>query len=267
MAITTLAQLASKFPFQRDRWRKNTTGIPTGWPYYSPWLQAGEPGTGVIPSSGLSGDIPTTATPGSFIFVNPAAGENTYVAAIDYTTAQTGSATIALYDRLWHNSGIDRTLTTAQTINSVALTRPDATGDNAEAWWEVYVAMGTGTPTVTLGYTNDVGTAGRVGSSLALPASMPIGRTAPFTLQSGDHGVRSIQSWQGSATFGTVGTIGLVIRRLVAVAPMTFPGQQRVDAFSLGLPRVFDDACLEVIFPSSSTSASQGIFSIYFAQG
>jgi hypothetical protein len=218
--------------------------------WFSGWLATGLPAAGVAPSSGLAGDVPTDATAGSIgSFVNPASG-NTYLGRVTTFQSQSGNTSnsvLAIYDRLWHNSGIDRTLTTAQTINSVALTRPDANGENVEAWWEVYVTMGTGTPTVTLTYTDQSGNTGNSGSSGALTASMVAGRTERFTMAAGDTGVRSIQTWQGSATFGTVGTIGLVMRRPVALLNVPLGVQASHDAVSMGLPRIYDDACIEVL--------------------
>lgn len=248
MAITTVKGINDALPGQQGIWRKSmggTSGVP-----WSSWLLAGSPGQGVAPSSGLGGDVPTKATTGTFNFVNPASG-NTYLGRMVPTInmLSTIGAMVMVYDRLWHNSGISSTSTGAQTINSVALTRPDANGVNAEAWWEVYVVMGAGTPTVTLAYTDSNSNVRTDGSSGALATTLAVGRCGAFQLHAGDTGVKSIQTWTASATF-TSGTIGLVIRRMVTCVSLYAPAQAQLDALALGLPRVYDDACLELLcFP------------------
>lgn len=209
----------------------------------------GYPSGGAAPSSGVGGDVPTKATAGALPFVNPASG-NTYLGRGVVRQAAfvpQNYVSCVLYDRLWHNSGISSTLTSGQTITSVALTRPNANGDSAEAWWQVYVLMGAGTPTVTLAYTNQVGTTRTTGTSGALSTAMTIDRTGPFQLDLGDTGVRSIQTWTASATF-TSGTIGLVIRRQVACLIASDDNSTvRYDAVSLAMPRIYDSACLELL--------------------
>lgn len=266
MALTTMAAVNAALPGQRSVMRKSFS-VNAATPNSS-WMFAGTPSTGVTPSSGLAGDVPTDATAGSYPFVNPASG-NTYLGRMtSYVAATQGGPMLwMLYDRLWHNSGIDRTLTTAQTINSVALTRPDANGARVEAWWEVYVAMGTGTPTVALTYTDQDGNTGQSGSSGALLASMGVGRTGQFTLAAGDTGVRSIQTWQANATFGTSGTIGLVLRRMVAAMRADAGEFVVADALSLGLPRVYDDACLELLINPLQASAAVGLVEFNLVQG
>jgi len=248
VALTTLAAVNAALPGQVVPITKSTTGGGAG-NWYGLWALAGSP-VGALPSSGLSGNVPTSATAGGVPFVNPTAPALTYLArvtgsGIGATSAQ--STYFSIYDRLWQNSGLSSTLITAQTVNSVALTRPDALGAGVEAWWQVYAAMGAGTPTVTLSYTDQDGTAGNSASSGALGSAMAIRLAGQFTLAAGDTGVRSIQSWTASATF-TSGTIGLVLRRHVAAfALLNVSLVTQLDAVALGLPRVYDSACLEVM--------------------
>lgn len=269
MALTTLAGINAAFPGQRQFWSKNTaTGVAGNW--YSSWTLAGFPAAGSAPSSGVAGDIPTKATTGAYNFVNPASG-NSYLARLSAAIAvNVNSYVLALYDRLWHNSGISSTLTTGQTIQSstptVPLTRPDANGASAEAWYEVYVVMGAGTPTVTLAYTDQGGNTGQAGSSGVLSTTMGVGRTGQFTLAAGDTGVRSIQTWTADATF-TSGTIGLVIRRLVAQVVVPTGALQQFDALAVGLPRIYDDAALELLYFASSTSPPIGNVAFNIVQG
>lgn len=233
----------------------------------SAWSLASVPPAGATPVSGVTGDVPTSATTGAIPFVNPAAG-NTYLARLQAKTLSTTitADTWSIYDRLWHNSGISSTLTTSQSIVSVALTRPDALGTAAEAWYQVYATMGAGTPVVTLTYTNQAGTAGKTATTVTLTTTMATNRTGQFQLASGDTGVRAIAAWQANATF-TSGTIGLVIRRHVATMKVVPDLESYIDAVSLGMPRVYDNACLETIYRTHQNQTPNLTGSITLIQG
>jgi hypothetical protein len=172
-----------------------------------------------------------------------------------------------LYDRLWHNSALSPTTVGAQTVNSVALTRPDANGDAVEAWLEVYTTLGAGSTAKTLVYTNSGNTGSRTATLVGFVTTAAAGRCFPFTLTSGDLGVKSIQSFNNVAT-STSGTFGLVLRRLVSslFIPLSSTGNA-LDPIAGGLPRVYDDACLEFVWTGSSTLATTVGGALSLAQG
>lgn len=266
MALTTIQGVNDALPGQAFAWQKvNGSTVSSTW--LSQWTGTGAPGTGVAPSSGLSGDVPTKATTGAPNFVNPASG-NTYLGrlATNANAVSTQGSLFAVYDRLWHNSGINVTSTSPQTITSTALTRPDANGARVEAWWETYAAMGSGTPTVTLAYTDQDNNAETTGTSGALATTMDLGRCGQFRLAAGDTGVRSIQTWTASATF-TSGTIGLVLRRMLTAVGPVGPAPASYDALGLGLPRVYDDACLEVLCFCLSANTPVASARLFLIQG
>jgi hypothetical protein len=130
-----------------------------------------------------------------------------------------------IYDRLWQNSGIVVTTTTAQAITPVAIPSRDvngaALGDGLEAWLEVYTATGNGAEvtTATISYTNTAGTAGRTGTIRSIPAAALVGTICPIALQSGDTGIRSIQSITLGASLVS-GAVGLVIARTIGMLPL-----------------------------------------------
>jgi hypothetical protein len=265
MPFATMQDIIDALPGQNVGFQKafTTAGGGAGV-WWSAW-------GGTTPSSGLAGAVVSDADTGAIPFANANAGNHLHIGRAQVgagsTTTGVVSGVLSLYDRLWQNSGIDRTSTSAQTINSVALNRPDNTGFDVEAWWHVYVSMGTGTPTVTLTYTNADGTASRTGTAI-FGASYTVGRTGPFSLQGGDEAVRSIQTWQGSATFGTAGTIGLVLRRRLMMLPINIGygiKHDTVEPTECGLPRVYDDAFLECVVQSlgsTSTISPSGILSL-----
>jgi hypothetical protein len=254
VAITTLDGLIAALGAgsQSHAFYKVFTGQTVG-EYRSMWNQTGFPGLAANPSSGVAGDVPTDATAGAFPFTNPTAPALTYLARL----AATGGflMTAFLYDRLWQNSGLSPTTTTAQTVNSVALTRPDANGADVEAWFQVYATMGAGSGgTMTISYTDQDGNSGATGA-LSYSASGTAGRTFPYALASGDSGVRSIQSETHSATL-TSGTYGLVLRRRLAQIMIPATGSGTIlDALTGGLPEIPNDACLELVLNLGSTSA------------
>jgi hypothetical protein len=261
VAITTLAGLKAAMPGQVVMFTKTMTTSANA--FMSNWLQ--NPGAGVTPSSGVAGDIPTDATTGSLgVFVNPS-GANTYLGGMEWSNSVT-SGLFVLYDRLWQNSGLSTTTTTAQTVNSVALTRPDANGERTEAWFQVYATMGAGTGgTMTLTYTNSGGTASRTATLNNYAAAGVQGRCFQYTLHSGDMGVKSIQNETHTTTL-TSGTYGLVIRRRIASVVTTNLSTQTVtDGISLAMPRVYDDACLEFLWMGSSGGVING--SLNLVQG
>lgn len=257
MAFTTMAQILAALPGQRIDFSKIGTNTAGTWS--SPWLGAGLPPAGSAPSSGLAGDVPTKDTVGALALVNSGAGDLFCGRLHAGENINTTDGMVWIYDRLWHNSGISATAVTAQTINSVALTRPDANGANVEAWWQVYVVMGAGTPNVTLTYTDQDGNTGNTGTSGVLATTMAVGRTGPFSMASGDTGVRSIQTWQSDATF-TSGTIGLVLRRPLLCLPFDTGLEKVLDVLACGLASIPDNACLEFITlcNSNATMTFQG---------
>jgi hypothetical protein len=258
MPITTLSALKQKSMTIPSFVTKTPTVFEANL-LYSLWKAPGYPAPGANPSSGVAGDVPTMATVGAIPFPNKATN---LLSSVVFSAERL--TTIFLYDRLLHNSGVSHTQTSVQTLNTVALTRPDANGEGVEAWWEIYGSMNTGTPTVTLSYTNQDGTSGRSASSGAFAASQVATRTGPFTLNSGDTGVRSVQTWQNSASFGTGGgrIIGLVLRRRIATFTIKSEGRQTFfDFLMTGLPSIPTDACLELIF-----SNEEGVATTVFGQ-
>jgi hypothetical protein len=256
VAIATLDDLVAALataPQQRT-FLKTFTPMASAM-YHALWNAIGVPGPAATPSSGVAGDIPTDATAGAIPFTNPGGGDTTYLARLSATCPQAGM--LILYDRLWHNSGLSPTTTTGQTVNSVALTRPDALGAGVEAWMQIYAAMGSGAGgTMTITYTDQDGNTGNTGTLQGFAVSATAGRTFPYALASGDTGVRSIQTETHTTTM-TSGTYGLVLRRKIAQVPIhaTNAGAM-LDALHLALPDIPNDACLEFVFLASNNTAA-----------
>ena len=153
------------------------------------------------------------------------------------------------------------TTTGAQTLNNTVTLPRYTTGAGVQAIVVPSTVMGAATPTITLGYTNSVGTASRATPST--PA-LPLGNTAaavssvvysgtgsgkygPFMPQAnGDAGIRSVQSISLSASYVS-GVLNLLLVKPLLTLPMTTIGvAAERDLLNQvpSLPKVYDGACL-----------------------
>lgn len=255
MSITTLDQLIAGMRPANEFYKAATPTLVAGRPH-SLFYLAGLPGAAAAPSPGAAGAALTSYN-GQLPFGNPVSG-SAYLARLQ--AQATISGTLLLCDRLWHNSGITITSTSSQTINSAAFPSRDndgsTNGNGVIVGVEVSAATGSGTPTLTLGYTNSAGTAGRTATNLyPTVASSAIGAFYPFGLQAGDQGVNSIQSYRQSATW-TSGTIHLVAYRVLARLDLGAPPVNALDALVGGMPIAYNDTVPFLIFIPSATTAS-----------
>ena len=229
---------------------------------HSTWRLAGTPGAGSFDTT-LNGVTLTGATAGAIPRDNPATG-NAYLLRASGQALQAGR--LIIYDRLWHNGGFTITSTAAQNITSPTWPArcptsatddtPVTTGWGVQLAVEVSAATGAGTPTITVSYTNQAGTAGRSATNtLATVATSAIGAWYPIGLQAGDSGVQSVQSLTLSATW-TSGTMNLVAVRQIAEINCANTGQ--IDWLSGGAPRIYDNSCLFMVFVPTATTIQGG---------
>jgi hypothetical protein len=235
--------------------------------WYSPFYVAGRPGAATAPSPGIGGAALTTYA-GQIPFTNPGAG-NSYLARFSGTSNVQG--TLILADRLWHNSGINVTLNTSQTITSATWPARDSAcstnGANVMIGAEVSTVMGAGTPTWTMGYTDQDGNSGASTVTAAQSATMAVGSFIPIQLAAGDTGVRSIQTWQQSATM-TSGVYHLVAYRILARVPVTIANvDSAVDALTSGFPRMCDNTVPFLLWLPATTTAPTLVGQMVVTQG
>ena len=180
---------------------------------------------------------------------------------------------LLLCDRLWHNSGITITSTSLQTFTGAAqIPARDANGENAGeqvmAAVEVSGATGAGTPTLTLHYTNQDGTADHSATNMVpTVASSIAGTFYPIGLQAGDTGIQKAESIQLSATW-TSGTIHVVLYRILARVELTAANvPNAIDALSGGFPRLYDNSVPFLVFIPSTTTTSYITGHVIMSQG
>jgi hypothetical protein len=274
MAITTLdgaiAGMRAPVPIIKVGIATAAVGAMRG---YTPWYANGNPGASVANAAGVNGDAVTpadgTAVQGRIPRTNPGTG-NAYLGRLAISASTAG--TLWLIDRLWHNSGLSVTSTAGQAITSATLPARDGAGGtngaNVMAAVEWSATGGAGTPTVTLRYNDQDGNAGT--GTLTGVASPPVGTFEVFTLGAGDTGIRSLtaaDSFQQSAT-RTSGTMHLVLFRVLAQVEVTSANiGNAIDALTGGLPRIYDDSVLQLVWFPSATTATNFIGQYIETQG
>ena len=257
MAISTMDSLVAALGGTSSwkRWNITKGSITTvAGAYFALWTAPGCPGAAAAPAPGTAGEVPVDSTAGAFPFTNPGGGGYSYLS--QFAASASNPGTLYLYDRLWQNSGLSATSTSAQTITSpTALTRPDANGADVELWMDIIGAMGAGANNPTFEYTDQDGNTAQSGSIIGYSASAVIYRCFPSQLASGDTGIRAVTKWTNTVSM-TSGTFSVVLRRKIAAIPLPLTGiGGAVDAILSGMPRIYDDAALELIYHAQTTSA------------
>ena len=260
MTITTVEQaIIGVNPV--EYFHKVVSGTLVAGRPFCPLMFAGIPGAGTVPSPGMSGATLDRTLSGCLSFPTTQAGQSIHLANfIGTTSANTG--VLMLVDFLWWNSGINLTLTTSQTINSVTWPVRDenesTNGNGVYVGLFITTGTGTGTPTLTLGYTNQEGTAGRTANTIqATASSSALGTFYQFALQAGDTGVRSIETYQQSATW-TSGVVHLVAYRIIASLDIVSIAQpEQLNILTGGLPRAWNATCPVLLYiPTTTTTTS-----------
>jgi len=269
MALDSVDAIAAgmlpPFPFFKVGATMEAAGVRHSFAYAS-----GTPGAMAAPSSGMAGAAITNRA-GLIVVPTPTAPALSILSGFD------GNATIAgqivLIDRLWDNSGIVVTTTTAQTINSVAFPARDRNG--ATAGEDVQFALEVSAATTNAGavtnttavYTNSNSIGSKTATIGSFPATSAAGTFVPFQLAAGDKGVQSIQS----VTLGTsyvTGTVHLVAYREIArlSIPTANIGKE-LDALGTKMARLYDGTNLQHLFIPSATTACNLSGAIYISQG
>lgn len=214
--------------------------IPAAAGIYSFWQKNIAPANGASPS-GVTGDALTNATTGAIPLPSVPGGNTLYTDAA--TLAATTSLTGWVADRLVHTNGLSGTVTTAQSVNSVALPARATGGVGTMLALEAYTATGASSVTFTVSYTNSSGTAGRTG--IATGTLNQIGKILFVQLDVGDVGVQSVQSVQ-SPTTGTTGNYGITIYKpAIWINAGSSPGAGAYNSvFDMSLSPVSTAACL-----------------------
>jgi hypothetical protein len=237
MAITTLAQLQTA---KQQAVTINKTGAFTGanGVILSSFDQLGEPSGSLAGSNTANGVVPTSSDVG-YPYIKPFASGSQ--GCLKTVSAQLNSfGRVLLFDRLFlagayaFNASV--TLTSQPSFASRV---PNSDYSGLEIWVENVTAL-VGTPSCTIGYTNESGVNSR-STTLTLPGG--IRRCQQMPLQTGDSGVQQINSV--TLTGATGGSFNvMVLRRL---HDFTF-----LETNGLDNATMFDGFVLEPIYATSA---------------
>lgn len=257
MAITTLAGVKSGLTPIQILSKEISSLSDYAGQFVTSFYSGGYPVGASVPTPGVAGAALTSYS-GQIPFTNPVSG-NTYLAGLrrtfNSTPGRQEQRTLLVVDRLWHNSGLSVTSTAPQTVNSVTWPARDINGSTDGAG--VYVALevtSTTAPTppssIIIQYTNSAGVSGKFAVPVYFGAVFPFFRGVwfPFNLESGDLGIRSIQSIQLGSSWAA-GTYSLVAYRpIVMINASAGPANYSADdALTLGMPRLWDNSVLQTM--------------------
>ena len=259
-------EISTNGKFYRQDWQKSTfaTTAQTAGLWYSLQRGGGNPAADTVLGTGTNlafqaltdatvggGGIPHGGSVGGFKHLLNAAAQT--------AAATTAPCVLMLVDLLGFYPITTVTTTGAQTLNNTVTLPRYTTGAGVQAFLTPSTVMGAATPSLSIGYTNSAGVAGK-----ATPATLPIGNTAaavtsivysgtgtgkfgPFMpLAAGDAGIRSVQSVTLSASYVS-GVLNLVLAKPLLTLPITTLGvtaeRDLVNQF-MSMPKIYDGACL-----------------------
>lgn len=236
--------------------------------HHSLFYTSGRPGAATAPSPGIGGAALTSY---SGQIPVPAASGNTHLARL--TAAASVVGRLILCDRLWHNSGVAVTTTTAQTVTSATWPARDLDGSTNGRGVMVGIEVSTATTNAgaitntTLSYTDQDGNAGATATMASFPATAVAGTFVPFQLAAGDSGIRSIQSVTLGTSYGG-GAIHLVAYRVIAAVSVTAANVgTEYDLVQLGMPRLYDNSVPFLLWLPSATTAVTVQSEVVYTQG
>lgn len=234
-------------------------GVPIAGRPYSLWAIDGAPSQGAAPGAWAN---PDNTTAGGFEQTDPGGGRQKWLTQFFATGLVAG--TLMLYDRLGHNSNLSGITTTAQTFTGSLSRYTDGVGNMM--WYEIYgnsttILGATGT-TMTVQYTNQAGTTGKVSPAVAIGGTgFREGNQARFIpLASGDTGIQAVENVDLLASTGTAGAFGITVAHPLAIAVIDSAGVGGWRDFTTGLPGIPEiktDACLALLWIPFTTTAPE----------
>lgn len=267
MTITTYSGLTDAAPNSQEyTFVKTSIATQAAASLTSLWLAGTLPAAGAAP--GTTWATCTKALTGTWNFANPGGSQLSYLSSLSCAGANAGM--IYLYDRLGHMGGLSHAVGTAQTVTGSIPASRDASvdGRNVEWFFERYVATGQTAFTLTASYTRGSDdTAGRTSPAITVNGATPLEQPSRLyrILPIAGETIKSIQTVTLSATDATAGDFGITVAKRVACIPVlqaTIP--LALNFNEVGLPRIYDDACLWLVSWNSTTStgAMQGTIEI-----
>lgn len=259
MSISTFTSYRTKqdAPWQTITFTKNALTTGTNNVTATQWYTAPDAST-TSPSAAAC----DSATDGADHLALKNASSTMRIGRLSIGNGFAAHNTWILVDRLSCTFGLGGTVTSAQTVNTTALTRY-TDGVGVCALLEVSQLIGTSQMTYTTTFTGVVG--GASSTSVAQIIGGANRRNAGFVawtpLPAGERGVLSVQDLTLSGSTGTAGEFGVVLVKPLLIVPVHYSGQAiHVDPLLIAgvLPQIQDSACLQWICLAGSASNTTG---------
>jgi hypothetical protein len=229
--------------------------------WHSLWPGTGSPGAGANPATtpGTAYVSDSSAPVAGSMYFPDRSTDLRYL--LSFGACATQNCTLLLYDRLQGVSGISLASTGSKTVNSSALDRYSGTAAaQNEVWLEVTTAGTTTAPIVNLNsYTSADGSTGLAGPSLTLPSTtMNVQSMVQLPMNAAEQGVRSVEAGLNVGTAGTAIVVNVLIIRPLARIGLIANIWNEVSFLddTMGLPQIYDNACLGLAFLASGTTAT-----------
>jgi hypothetical protein len=260
MALTTDKMLSALANGTRALiYKASVTNVSSGY-LASLWRASGglQWPQGAIPAGAST---PTDATTGAILLPTFGAGTTGRI----YKFAPIGNTigNFLVYDRIAHMGGLSGTTLTAQTVSldvATAITNGRCLADYSCVEWyvEIYTDIGTTGANLTVTYTDKNDAPGKTVVLTGFSGASPLNRSGRCVRLITTDGIpiKSIQSCIWSGTTGTAGSFGFTARTFKCQVSQMVANIMGVgtDGISLGLPKVEDDVCLEMLVMCSTTS-------------
>ena len=223
---------------------------------FSLWTATGVPSNGAAPTTAA---VCTSALTGAVSFPNQTAPASSY---LGWATLATGNANqgIEIHDRLAHMGGLSGTVTTAQGALSLVTTNPgadrigDANYSDVQWFLEIYTALGATGVNATVNVTYNDDSTGNL-TAVALGATPRAGRLYPLLSASVGRWIKAVNSVTLSATTGTAGNFGITASRCRTVMASDLASKPVIATWAqLNLPEFYNDACIWLVMPCTTTT-------------
>ena len=226
---------------------------------FSMWAATGQPGAGTLALSNTTSGILFDDTYAGAPSVNSFGGGATgYLSMAQFRNSVTGAA--MLYDRLWGAGAVS--MTTLATTNFSG--QPSYTGripggtdyGNLEILLEITTTVSATATTVSVGYTNSVGTTGQSTGASASLSGIITPQIIRLPLQAGDQGVQQITSVTVGGTVATSGAFNVIVARRLATFDARVANGSDLQGWDvIGSPVVYATSCFWLVCQPDSTSS------------
>lgn len=258
MAITNLDELIDALANSSQSVVLNKTSVANtaAGQLHSMWRALGIPGAGPIPTTSA---ICSGASPGALQIANSLAGQN-YIARA-FMVSSVAATDLQIHDRLVAMGGLSGTSTSAQTVG-VALTSTESNlqdrigqSDYSDCqWWvEWYADTGGTARTLTLAATYHDNSTENV--TVAVAATSRASRLMPIYPNTAGKYIKSISTATLNGTTGSAGNFGITVTRARTGLSLTTANSGTIgDWAMLGLPKLANDVCLQVVVMPGGTA-------------